>query len=248
VTAPKLAGLALLVAIIALLQVLVSGGVISPFVVAAPSAIAEQAWLMLLNERLVQAFLSTSGLVFGALVLATVVGVGIGYLLFRSRVLGEAFQSWLAAAFSAPIVLLYPIFLVLFGRTPLMILVMGFLVAIIPVALKTLEGFRAVPGVQLSVARTFNATEWQTFAKVLLPSALPALLTGIRLSFIYTMINVIAIEYLVDFGGLGFLVGEMYDRYNIAGMYAAVLSVIFVTMIYFALVGRLSRLVDRRAA
>ena len=46
-------------------------------------------------------------------------------------------------------------------------------------------------------------------------AARPAIFTGLRLCLIYAMINVVGIEFLANLGGLGFLVGEMFDRYDI---------------------------------
>ncbi len=81
----------------------------------------------------------------------------------------------------------------------------------------------------------------QVFFKIMLPSALPTLFTGLRLGLIYAMICVVAVEYLVNLGGLGFLVGEMYDRFNIAGMYAAILAVVVVSVLFFDLTERAER-------
>ena len=73
------------------------------------------------------------------------------------------------------------------------------------------------------------------------PAAVPTIFTGIRLGLIYAMISVVAIEYLVVLGGLGALVSDMYDRYNIPGMYAAILAVIMVTVVFFKLTAEIER-------
>ena len=53
---------------------------------------------------------------------------------------------------------------------------------------------------------------------------------------IYTLIAIVALEFLLNFGGLGGMVGEMYDRYNIPGMYAAIIFVVIMSLIYFKIV------------
>ena len=123
----------------------------------------------------------------------------------------------------------------LFGRGVMTIIVISSILATIPIILNTMQAFAQVRRVHLNVARAFKLTAWQTFWKVQLPAALPTIFTGIRLALIYSMISVVAIEYLVVLGGLGSLVSDLYDRYNIPGMYAAIVAVIGVTVVFFKL-------------
>ena len=67
-----------------------------------------------------------------------------------------AFEPWVAVLAAAPLVLAYPLFLVLFGRSPLTIVVIGFASALAPVILKTVEGFAAVRRVLLDVGRSLR--------------------------------------------------------------------------------------------
>ena len=217
------------------LEVLVGLGFISRFLIAQPSAIAEAFVGLVQEESLLEALASTFGSTLAATGLGIVIGVPSGYVLHRYKLLGEAYGPWIAGLFSAPLILLYPLFLVLFGRGQLTIVAISTSIATIPIVLNTQQAFGQVRGVFLDVARSFKLTPWQTFWKVLFPAAVPTIFTGIRLSLIYAMISVVAIEYLVVLGGLGALVSDMYDRYNIAGMYAAILAVIGVTVVFFKL-------------
>jgi len=123
---------------------------------------------------------------------------------------------------------------------------MGAVVASIPVTLKTREGFLGVAPVLRKVAQSFGADERTIFAKVLLPGARGAIFTGLRLALIYAMINVVGVEFLANLGGLGYLVGEMFDRYEIASMYAATLCVILASALFYLLTGRLERRLSKR--
>ena len=228
-----LTGLGVVVAFTGLLEVLVGTGIVSRFLVAQPSVIAAELVTLLTQEGLVEAFLTTFAATLSATGLAIAIGVPAGYLLYRSKILGEAYGQWIAGMFSAPLILLYPLFLVLLGRGVQTVVVISAILATIPIVLNTQQAFVQVRGVYLNVARSYNMSGWQTFWKVLFPAAVPTIFTGIRLGLIYAMISVVAIEYLVVLGGLGALVSDMYDRYNIAGMYAAILAVILVTVVFF---------------
>jgi ABC-type nitrate/sulfonate/bicarbonate transport system permease component len=239
--APILAGLAALAALAALLEAAVAGGLIGGFVVAPPTAIAAAMAKLLAEEAVGAAFLFTFAATFAASALAAAVGIPLGYLLYRRPLLGGAYENWIAALFSAPLILLYPMFLVVFGRSPAVCVAMGFLVGVIPVILKTREGFLAARPVLVNVARAFGANGSEVLRKVLLPAARPAIFTGLRLCLIYAMINVVGIEFLANLGGLGYLVGEMFDRYDIPAMYAAIVCLVLTSALFYALTGRAER-------
>lgn len=236
-----LTGLAVAAALIGLLEALVGAGVISRFLIAQPSVVAVELVSLLREERLIEAVAVTFVTILAATFLAILIGVPAGYVLYRYKTLGEAYEGWIAGLFSAPLILLYPLFLVLFGRGSQTIVAISTIIATIPIVLNTQQAFEQVRGVYLNVARAFKLSPWQTFWKVLFPAALPTIFTGIRLGLIYALIAVVAIEYLVVLGGLGALVSDMYDRYNIAGMYAAILAVILVTVVFFKLASELEQ-------
>ena len=236
-----LTSLAVVALLIGILEVLVGQQVISRFLVAQPSAIASALIDLITEEKLAEAVLTTFASTLAATATGIAIGVPAGYVLHRYRTLGEAYGPWIAGLFSAPLILLYPLFLVMFGRGVTTIVAISAIIATIPVVLNTQQAFAGVRRVHLAVARSFNLTPWQTFRKVLFPAAIPTIFTGIRLALIYAMISVVAIEYLVVLGGLGSLVSDMYDRYNIPGMYAAILAVIAVTVVFFKLAAGIER-------
>ncbi len=230
-----LVGLAGVAGLAVLLEGVIRAGYISPFLVALPSDIGVEFVNLWREERLIEAVLTTFGTTLSATAIAILVGVPVGYLLHRFKLFGAAYETWIAGMFSAPLILLYPLFLVLLGRNVKTIIAISAILACIPIVLNTMQAFGQVRRVHLNVARAFKLTSWQTFWKVLLPAALPTIFTGVRLGLIYAMISVVAVEYLVVLGGLGSLVSDLYDRFDIAGMYAAILAVVFVTVVFFKL-------------
>ncbi len=244
--APALAGLGAVLGIAALLQLVIAAGLMSGFVVAPPSQVLAALPELALGEHLGTAFIHTFGATFAASALAAAIGVPVGYLLYRRPLLGRAYDSWIGALFSAPMVLLYPMFLVVFGRSIAVGIAMGFIVGLIPVVLKTREGLISVPPVLVNVARSFGASERDILRKVLLPAARPAIFTGLRLCLIYAMTNVVGVEFLANLGGLGYLVGEMYDRYDIPAMYAAIVCLILTSAVFYLLTGRIEKWLGAR--
>ena len=230
---PVAAGLAGLAVVAAVVELLVARGVLSPLVFARPSHTIAAIGAVQEDQGLLQAFLITLGQTFASTVLALLVGIPFGYFLYRRRTFGEAYEGWLAGLFAAPIVLLFPLFLVVFGRGYRALVLMGFIPAVIPIVLKTREGLLAVPATFLNVGRSFKVSSRDMFWKIMLPAAVPAVFTGIRLGVMYALVNIVAIEYLVDFGGLGRIVSEMYFRFEVPGTYASILFVVLVSVVFY---------------
>jgi ABC-type nitrate/sulfonate/bicarbonate transport system permease component len=80
--------------------------------------------------------------------------------------------------------------------------------------------------VLLDVGSSLKLTRRQQFWKILLPAALPTVFVGMRLGLVFAMINIVGVEFLINFGGLGQLVNELAERYDLPGTYAAILFVV----------------------
>lgn len=238
---PFCIGLGALIAAIGLIELLIRMGKINRFIVPLPSQIAVSVERVILEEDVLGRFLLTAGEALGAGVLLTLFGVSGGVLLHRSRLLRLACETWVAALASAPIVLMYPLFLVIFGRSAMTIIMIGFVAALPPVILKTLEGLSATRRVLIDVGRSFNLTPSQQFWKILFPAALPSIFVGVRLGLIFALINIVGVEFLINFGGLGQLINELAERYDLPGTYAAICFVILVSVCFFAFTERVER-------
>jgi NitT/TauT family transport system permease protein len=238
---PLALGLGALVAAILAVEALIRIGAINRFIVPLPSQIALAFGRVIVEEDIAGRFRLTflEALAAGAMI--TVVGVSLGLLLFRVNILRRATETWVAALASAPTVLMYPLFLVIFGRSASTIIMMGFVAGLPPVILKTIEGLTGTRRVLINVGRSFNLTGAQLFTKILFPSALPTIFVGIRLGLIFTLINVVGVEFLINFGGLGQLINDLAERYDLPGTYAAICFVILVSVCFFVLTERIER-------
>ena len=238
---PLFLGLGTLVAAILLIEILIRIGAINRFIVPMPSEIAESIPRVIVEENVPARFWLTIKEAFWASILVTVVGVGLGSLLHRVQLLRLATETWIAALASAPTVLMYPLFLVIFGRNAITIVMMGFVAGLPPVILKTIEGLAGTRRVLVNVGRSFKLTQTQMFWKILFPAAMPTIFVGVRLGLIFALINIVGVEFLINFGGLGQLINELAERYDLAGTYAAICFVILVSVIVFEITERIER-------
>lgn len=230
---PRLVGFSSLVVGLLIAEVIIRIGWISRFIVPPPSEIAGSFGRLFLEEHIIYRFFYTGGECLIAGVMITVIGIGIGVLMQRIKLLQQACETWVAALASAPFVLMYPLFMVIFGRNAWTIIMMGFVSALPPVILKTIEGISGTRKVLVNVGRSFNLTTMQEFWKILFPAALPTIFVGIRLGLIFALINIVGTEFLINFGGLGQLIEDLAERYDLPGTYAAICFVILVSVLFF---------------
>ncbi|HVY56312.1 MAG TPA: ABC transporter permease subunit [Xanthobacteraceae bacterium] len=239
--APLLLGLGSVVVFFLLTELLIRIGVVNRYIVPMPSQVAESFERVILEENIVARFRLTFLECLAAGVMIAAVGIAFGILLYRVQLLRAACETWVAAFASAPTVLMYPLFLVIFGRSAMTIIMMGFVAGLPPVILKTVEGLSGTRRVLINVGRSFKLTPTQQFIKILFPAALPTIFVGLRLGLIFTLINVVGVEFLINFGGLGQLINDLAERYDLAGTYAAICFVILVSVCFFVVTERIER-------
>lgn len=140
-----------------------------------------------------------------ALLISLVVGLGGGLLLGLNALATDVAEPLLLAGNSIPKVALYPVVLLLFGLGMPAKVAFGAMHGIIPMAIFTMGACRNVPPVLLKTARVMRLSRWDMIRSILLPAALPEIVTGIRLGFSLTMIGTILGEMFGSQSGLGYL-------------------------------------------
>ena len=238
---PPLLGLGSFALLLTAVEILIRAGLINRFIVPLPSEVAGSFGRVIVEEDIGHRVLLTGWECLAAGILLTVFGIAIGVALYQVPLLRRACETWVAAAASAPLVLAYPLFLVIFGRSAMAIIMLAFIAGLAPVILKTIEGLSATRRVLIDVGRSFKLTPAQQFWKIYFPSALPTIFVGIRLGLIFALINVVGVEFLINFGGLGHLINELAERYDLAGTYAAIGFVILISVVFFIATERAER-------
>jgi NitT/TauT family transport system permease protein len=239
--AAPMVGFGSFVVFVLLVEISIRLGLLNRYIIPAPSEIIASFGRLFLEENIVHRFVLTAGECIAAGVMVTICGVTIGVIMQRFSLLQRACETWVAAFASAPLVLAYPLFMVIFGRNAWTIIMMGFFSALPPVILKTIEGISGTRKVLVNVGRSFNLTATQQFWKILFPAALPTIFVGIRLGLIFALINIVGTEFLINFGGLGQLINDLAERYDLAGTYAAICFVVLVSVLFFIVLEKAER-------
>lgn len=157
--------------------------------------------------------------------LAALVGIPLGFMIGRFDFLSRM---------SAPVISLLrpvsplawlPIGLLVFKAAGPASIWVIFISSIWPMILNTAAGVRAVPQDYLNVARVLRLSEWKVFTVILLPSALPAMLTGVRLAVGVAWLVIVAAEMLTGGVGLGFWVWDEWNNLNVEHIIIAIFVV-----------------------
>ncbi len=235
---PVALGITTVVAAFAILEALLRFGYVNKYIVPYPTSVIGSLERIIVEEDVPARIRETGFEMLVSCIFVILIGVPIGAALYRYRAWRRAVLDWVAAMAAAPLVLAFPLFLVLFGRSSLTIIVMSVLTGLAPIIIKTTEGLLGVRPVLLNVGRSLKLTESQMFLKILIPAALPVIFSGIRLSWTFVLISVVGIEFLINLGGLGQLINDLAERYDMPGTYAAIGFVVIVSVAFFMLLER----------
>jgi NitT/TauT family transport system permease protein len=169
-------------------------------------------------------------------------GIVLGVLLARSAYIARMLDPFLLALYSIPRVALAPMLIVWFGIGYSSKVFLAATLVFFVVFFNTLAGIRSVDKALCDIARVMQASEWQVFKKVMLPSASSWILTSIKVSLPFALVGVIFGEYLVSSEGLGFRLNNYSTNYNINGA----MAIIFLMMILMLALTTVTNAVEAR--
>jgi NitT/TauT family transport system permease protein len=198
----------------------------NPLIIRPPSAVA-RAFVELTQSGELQNALLISLRSFGAgLAIALVVGLFLGIVTGRWRTAFNALDPLVSALYSVPSVALIPLIAFVFkyqGEAPRIATVALF--CVFPILINTQQGVRNVDRGLLEVARAFNTSERRLWTDVIIPSAAPFVLAGVRLAIGRGLIGMIVAEFLVGLVGLGYLIVQYGNVFRIDRMFVPIITV-----------------------
>jgi NitT/TauT family transport system permease protein len=157
---------------------------------------------------------------------ALIIGIPIGVLMARVAGLGKILGMWVNIFVSAPISALVPILMTLVGIGETTVVVTVFLFAVFVIILDTQVGVTQADRSLLEMARCFGATSYQLYTKILLLSALPEILAGVRLAAIRGVKGVVIGQLLIAILGVGELF-ELYSQNFLMEEFWALVTIVF---------------------
>jgi len=203
----------------------IAGRASSPAFLVPFSVTVERLWTMAVSGTLIAQFLDSAALFGAGFALSVIVGVPVGLLLARVRVLRVGIEPYIMVLYATPMVALIPFILSLmgFGFAPKVLVV--FLFAVFPVLYNTVEGARSIRPELIEVAQSFRSGEWALWREVMLPYTLPYTMTGVRQAIGRALVGMVAAEFFLSSTGLGQIIMASSQNFDTAGVFASILLI-----------------------
>jgi NitT/TauT family transport system permease protein len=210
------------VTVLALWQFVGSG--IDPVLFTTPTAVARAAYDMLRSGEL-WTYLWPSLAIFAVgLVIAAVIGIATGLLLARYWVLDVALGVYITFLYSIPAVALVPLIVLWAGFESTAKIIVLFLFAFFPMAINTYQGVKNVDQRLIEVGRSFRCSERQLWTNIVLPGALPFIVTGLRLAVGRGLIGMVLADQYTAISGIGYLIVRAASTYQVDKMFVPIVT------------------------
>ena len=179
---------------------------INPILFTYPTAVAK-AFVSLVASGELQSYMTGSLLVLTyASILSIVVGVLLGVIMGRFSIVEWAADIYINALYSTPMVAVVPLIVLWFGfKIPAKVVIV-FSFMVFPVLLNTFEGVKNVDRNLQEVARSFCSSESQLWRHLIIPSAIPFIVAGVRLAIGRGLVGMIVAEFYTSVTGLGYMI------------------------------------------
>ena len=162
---------------------------------------------------------------------AAVLGVAIGLAMGRFATVRHLLDGWVNALMSAPLSALVPVLIALFGLRDTVVAATVFMFSFFVIVVNTMTGVRGADRSLVEMARAFGAGETSLFARIYLPSALPAVMLGLRLGAVQAVKGMVVGEMLISLVGLGERLIYYGNTFLITELYAVIVSVLLVALV-----------------
>jgi len=196
------------------------------------------------SGQLLTATLASLGVFLVGYLLAIVVGVALGVVMGGMPRVGETLEIYVNAMNATPRVALIPLIILWFGLGPSAKIAVVWFLAVLPILINTYAGVQNTDPDLLEAARSFGARRSQLFRHIMLPGALPYVVTGLRLGAAMAMVGTVFAELYTALSGLGYLMAQFSGSFQTAKYFVPVLVLAGMGMV----ISELLKVAERRLA
>jgi ABC-type nitrate/sulfonate/bicarbonate transport system permease component len=224
----RLGGFAVLVSLLVLWEIVSRAALVNQIYVPPVSRIASELWRLLANGELLRN-LGASAVRFGfGYGLAVVIGLGIGLAMGYFRAGYLLLEPLIELLRPLPPPAIIPIAILFLGiENQMKVFVITF-ACFFPIVVNTIQGVAGVDRVLLDTARTFGLTTREIIWKIVLPSASPNIIAGMRIALAIALILTVISEMVASNDGIGFMILDMERAFRIPEMYAGIFTLMVV--------------------
>ncbi len=194
----------------------------NPLVSVGPARIAEAFVKLLERGEIARHVYATFVEFILGYAVGAVVGIVLGVVMALNRAVKNVINPWVAIAYNAPVILLAPLFITALGVGIASKIAIVFISAVFPVLFNTYTGITTVDARLVEAVRAFGGTPRQIFFKVTLPSSVPMIMAGLRLSVGRAIVGAIVSEFFGSRAGIGYLISAASEAFRTADAFVGV--------------------------
>ncbi len=209
----------------------------SPLVLPAPSVIAQALWAGLVSGYLAPHLWRTTSEVLMGLALGGALGFLGGIALGESDRLRRVAMPYVVISQVIPKLALAPLFIVWFGFGTLPMVVMTALICFFPLLENTVTSLKQTDPQSLELFRMLRASRWQTLSRLKLPAGLPSIMAGVRVAVVLAWVGAVVAEFIGASHGLGALIIAAQGSMNTPLMFAVLVLITAMGLIFYQLAG-----------
>ncbi|MGJ3443062.1 ABC transporter permease [Pseudomonas sp. Je.1.5.c] len=207
-----------------------------------PKAVLDAAWQLLISSSLLAHLTSSLSRVFSGYLVAAVLGVSLGLVIGRSKWAEDTLLPPLEVLRPIPAVAWIPLAILMFPSSELSMVFITFTGALFPILLNTVHGVEAVDPRLVASARSLGAGRYAILREVILPGALPSIVTGLAIGMGTSWFCLVTAEMIAGQFGIGYYTWESYTLQNYPDIIVGMLLIGVLGMGSSALVKRLGAL------
>jgi NitT/TauT family transport system permease protein len=226
----------ILLLFVALWQGIVWWGDYPVFILPSPTDVAHTLAQVIADGTLWHHTTVTLFEIFVGLVIGITAATVLGYGLAKNQLLEKILSPYLVAMQSIPVVAIAPLLIIWFGSGYLSKVLICSLMVFFPVLINTVVGIRSVEPNLRDLMYSLQASQWQIFTMLELPTAMPVLLGGLKVGVTLSVIGAVVGEFMGANQGLGFLINQARGLFNTPLVFVAILTLVLITLTLYGLV------------
>jgi NitT/TauT family transport system permease protein len=189
---------------------------------------------------------TTCGEVLISLLMGCFIGAVLGALFWWLPLLGRSLESYVVSFYSVPLIVLYPVMIVIVGITPWSLIILNTVVVTIPILLNVWIGLESTPPGYLKLGQSLRLTGFRLLFTLALPSASRQVAAGVQIAASVAISAAVGMEFLMAPHGMGFRVRFYYESLDSAKMLAYVVALFILAVVLVSGLGAAEKRVLRR--
>jgi NitT/TauT family transport system permease protein len=214
----------------------VRAGNIRELILPPPSSIMINLWQNVMNGYLIPHIAASLIEILGGFLLGSAIGIALGCAVAQSNIVKDVLRPYIIASQAVPKLALAPLFIMWFGYGLTPKIVITALICFFPLFESTVAGLSYVDEEKITLFRSMRATPGQIFMKLRLPTAVPYIFAGLRVSVVLSVVGAVVSEFIGASQGLGALIIAAQGMMETPLIFSVIIVLTVVSMVLYSFI------------